>query len=67
MNNDDPVAAFVPSKDQPSPFVPLKDQPSPFVPAADKEEFDSRFFESSKSDIEDDDEDYKRMKRKGFE
>ena len=43
MNNDDPVAAFVPLKDQPSPFVPLK------------------------SDIEDDDEDYKRMKRKGFE
>ncbi|MCR5385400.1 MAG: hypothetical protein K6E72_12315 [Saccharofermentans sp.] len=43
MNNDDPVAAFVPLKDQPSPFVPLK------------------------SNIEDDDEDYKRMKRKGFE
>ena len=67
LNTDDPVAAFVPSKDQPSPFVPLKDQPSPFVPAADKEEFDSKFFESSKSNIEDDNKDYKRMKRKGFE
>ncbi|MBR3341217.1 MAG: hypothetical protein IKG30_06330 [Clostridiales bacterium] len=67
VNTDDPVAAFVPSNDQPNPFVPLKDQPSPFVPSADKEEFDQRFFEPAKSNIEEDDEDYKRMKRKGFE
>lgn len=30
-------------------------------------EFDPAFFQSAKSDIEDDDEDYKRMKRKGYE
>ena len=41
----------------PNPFVPLKAQP----------EFDPKFFEPSKSNIEDDDEDYKRMKRQGFE
>ena len=57
MSDNDPVNAFTPSQDAPSPFVPLKDQP----------EFDQRFFESAKSDIEEDDEDYKRMKRKGFE
>lgn len=32
-----------------------------------KSEFDPVFFNDSKSDIEDDDEDYKRMKRQGFE
>lgn len=42
-----------------SPFVPL--------PSSQKPEFDPVFFNDSKSDIEDDDEDYKRMKRQGFE
>jgi hypothetical protein len=32
-----------------------------------KPEFDPVFFNDSKSNIEDDDEDYKRMKRQGFE
>ncbi len=74
-SNDRPVSQnpFVPLNDQPapsSPFVPLKDGPvpsSPFVPLKDGPEFDPKFFEPSKSNIEDDDEDYKRMKRKGFE
>ena len=35
--------------------------------ASDQAEFDPRFFNNPKSSIEDDDEDYKRMKRKGFE
>ena len=64
---------FVPLKNQPvsdNPFVPSNDQAapaSPFVPSKQEPEFDPKFFESAKSDIEDDDEDYKRMKRKGFE
>lgn len=41
--------------------------PNPFVPLNDQPEFDPKFFEPSKSNIEDDDEDYKRMKRQGFE
>ena len=34
---------------------------------AQKPEFDPVFFNDAKSSIEDDDEDYKRMKRQGFE
>ena len=41
------------------PFVPL--------PSSQETEFDPVFFNDSKSNIEDDDEDYKRMKRQGFE
>ena len=54
----------------PNPFVPLNSRPAasdPFSASDDKPEFDPRFFEPSKSNIEDDDEDYKRMKRQGFE
>jgi len=37
------------------------------VPPASEPEFDPSFFGSAKSDYESDDEDYKRMKRQGFE
>ncbi len=50
-----------------NPFVPLSENPSPFVPLKEEPEFDPQFFNSPKSSIEDDDEDYKRMKRRGFE
>ena len=72
--------AFFPSGADPAnPFVPLStdnsgasassgaDPSSPFVPLREQPEYDSRFFESPKSSIEDDDEDYKRMKRRGYE
>ena len=42
-------------------------QQSTYTSAPDQTEFDTQFFSSSRSDIEDDDEDYKRMKRRGFE
>ena len=42
-------------------------QQSTYTSTLDQTEFDPQFFGSSRSDIEDDDEDYKRMKRKGFE
>jgi len=37
------------------------------VTTAQQPEFDPQFFGSAKSDYESDDEDYRRMKRKGFE
>lgn len=48
--SEDPVSAFVPSQDAPSPFVALREQTG-----------------YGKSDIEEDDEDYRRMKRQGYE
>ena len=50
-----------------SPFVPssMPEQAPSAQPA--QTEFDPVFFNSSKSDYETDDEDYKRMKRQGFE
>ena len=39
----------------------------PFVPLNNQTEFDPQFFQTAKSNIEDDDEEYKRMKRKGYE
>ena len=39
----------------------------PFVPLNNQTEFDPQFFQPAKSNIEDDDEEYKRMKRKGYE
>ena len=51
------IDSWKPEDGQSSPFVPLKEQP----------EFDPQFFNTSNSNIEDDDDDYKRMKRKGFE
>jgi len=50
----DPITAGYPKTESPKTVYP-------------KPEFDPVFFNDSKSDIEDDDEDYKRMKRQGFE
>lgn len=41
-------------------------QPQP-VPAQEQPQFDPQYFSNPKSNIENDDEDYKRMKRQGFE
>ena len=49
---------------------PVSKTPAPPVMSSQpetKQEFDPQFFRPSKSSVEDDDEDYKRMKRKGFE
>ena len=59
---DPDIDAPDPAVDSINPFVPLKEQPEKEQP-----EFDPQFFGSAKSGIEDDDEDYKRMKRRGFE
>ena len=49
---------------------PVSKTPAPPVMSSQpetKQEFDPQFSRPSQSSIEDDDEDYKRMKRKGFE
>ena len=67
------TAAFVKAKKQTEDSVPLTAEypdnakQSTFTSAPDRTEFDPAFFNNPKSNIEDDDEDYKRMKRKGFE
>lgn len=58
QSSDAPVSNPV-SKTPASPVMPSQPET--------KQEFDPQFFQPSKSSIEDDDEDYKRMKRKGFE
>ena len=76
----DPITAGYPKTESPKTVYPKSEYPddkpadtpevkSPFVPlpSSQKPEFDPVFFNDSKSDIEDDDEDYKRMKRQGFE
>lgn len=76
----DPLTAEYPKAEYPKAEYPKSEYPddkpadtpevkSPFVPlpSSQKPEFDPVFFNDSKSDIEDDDEDYKRMKRQGFE
>ena len=76
----DPITAGYPKTESPETVYPKSEYPddkpadttevkSPFVPlpSSQKPEFDPVFFNDSKSDIEDDDEDYKRMKRQGFE
>lgn len=52
--DNDPITAGYPKTESPKTVYP-------------KPEFDPVFLNDSKSDIEDDDEDYKRMKRQGFE
>jgi len=39
----------------------------PFAPSNNQTEFDPQFFSKSQSNVEDDEEEYRRMKRKGFE
>jgi hypothetical protein len=49
---------------------PVSKTPAPPVMSSQpeiKQEFDPQFFQPAKSSIEEDDEDYKRMKRQGFE
>ena len=53
----DPITAGYPKTESPKTVYPKSEYPD------DK----PAFFNDSKSDIEDDDEDYKRMKRQGFE
>ena len=67
------TAAFVKAKKQAEDSSPLTAEypdnakQSTFTSSPDRTEFDPAFFNNPKSNIEDDDEDYKRMKRKGFE
>ena len=72
-----PLTAEYPKAEYPKAEYPKADYPDisgtsqtnqpaqPFQPS--EPEFDPAFFQSAKSDIEDDDEDYKRMKRRGYE
>ena len=70
---DEPVNISYPTSEYPQPVMPGQnvkaDNTAVNTPAqpADKTEFDPQFFTPSKSTYEDDDEDYKRMKRQGFE
>lgn len=64
----DPLTAEYPKAEYPKAEYPDVQPVVPNnVPAASEPEFDPTFFGSAKSDYESDDEDYKRMKRKGFE
>ena len=65
---DDPLTAEYPKAEYPKAEYPDVQPVVPNnVPPASEPEFDPTFFGSAKSDYESDDEDYKRMKRKGFE
>ena len=59
-----PITAEYPKDEYPD--VKSVSQPKD-DPVIDQSQFDPQFFNNSRSDIEDDDEDYKRMKRQGFE
>lgn len=70
----DPLTAEYPKAEYPKAEYPdvnqgANPQPikTPFVPLNNQTEFDPQFFQPAKSNIEDDDEEYKRMKRKGYE
>ena len=62
-NAENPLTAEYPKAEYPDmkPVTPTSARPT------EQTEFDPQFFGSAKSDYEADDEDYKRMKRKGFE
>ena len=49
------------------PSNPVTSKPSAPASAQYQSDFDPKFFQSSKSDYEEDDEDFKRMKRQGYE
>ena len=59
----EPLDVSYPTADYPQPVYPNDQTTS----SQNNAEFDPRFFQSSKSNYEDDDEDYKRMKRQGYE
>ena len=67
--NTAPLTAEYPKAEYPDvkPVQTDANPSSPFVPSPSQTEFDPAFFGSSKSNYEDDDEDYRRMKRQGFE
>lgn len=62
-NAQDPLTAEYPKAEYPDmkPVTPASARPT------EQTEFDPQFFGPAKSDYESDDDDYKRMKRKGFE
>ena len=63
-----PLTAEYPKAEYPKAEYPNAEYPSaPARPQEPQAEFDPQFFQPAKSNIEDDDEEYKRMKRKGFE
>ncbi len=66
-----PLTAEYPKAEYPQAEYPAAQMPvqnsSPVSPASGNTEFDPRFFDTSKSDYDSDDEDYRRMKRKGYE
>ena len=65
---EDPLTGEYPKAEYPNAEYPDVQPVVPNnVPPANQTEFDPTFFGSAKSDYESDDEDYKRMKRKGFE
>lgn len=64
-NAENPLTAEYPKAEYPD-MKPVTPAPQPSQPA-EQPEFDPQFFGTAKSDYESDDEDYKRMKRKGFE
>lgn len=65
---EDPLTAEYPKAEYPKAEYPDVQPVVPNnVPPASEPEFDPAFFGSAKSDYESDDEDYKRMKRQGFE
>ena len=72
--DSDPLTAEYPKAEYPNAEYPDMNQnvkpqtvKQPFVPLNNQTEFDTQFFQPAKSNIEDDDEEYKRMKRKGYE
>ena len=63
-----PLTAEYPKAEYPKAEYPNAEYPSaPAQPQQTQAEFDPQFFQPAKSNIEDDDEEYKRMKRKGYE
>ena len=63
-----PLTAEYPKAEYPKAEYPNAEYPSaPAQPQAPQAEFDPQFFSQSQSNVEDDEEEYRRMKRKGFE
>ncbi|MCR5329399.1 MAG: hypothetical protein K6E12_11210 [Saccharofermentans sp.] len=61
---NEPAQVSYPTSEYPQPVFPEQNDQADF--STDRQ-FDPQFFQSARSDIEADDEDYKRMKRQGFE
>ena len=63
-NSEAPLTAEYPKAEYPD-VKPVNTQVP--TPSAEQTEFDSRFFDNARSNVEDDEEEYRRMKRKGYE